>query len=246
MPNGTSVADFLNDLTPEKDDIFKEPVLSEEKETEEAEDKRLPFHRDEKVQRYIDKEIEKRLKFTQPSAEQQFRKEVTEELDLPPALVKLVGNDTPEKREALKGLADHINSMTDKAQEKFLQRMQEQEEQSREEDSAALSELNQGFEDIEESYGVDLSSNIASAQRNRSAFVEYLRKVSHKNEDGEVDQFADIPAAWEEFQERNRPSPSRAKELASRGMTRSTDSGTATPQGKSWKDVDRYFAKIKG
>lgn len=246
MPKETT-ADFLNNLTEDKVDLFKEPVLSEEKEIDELkEEKRLPFNKDPKVQRYISDEIAKRLEFVKPSAEQSFRREVTEELDLPPALVKLVGNDTPEKREALKGLADHLASLTDKAQEKFVQKMQEQEEQSREEDNAALSELNQGFEDIEDSYGVDISSNAASAQRTRAAFVEYLRKVSHKNADGEVDQFADIPAAWEEFQERNKPqSNQRSKELAARGMTRSTDTSSAPKAGNSWKDVERYFSTLK-
>lgn len=248
MANETSTADFLNNLTEDKVELFKEPVLSDIKETENAEDdKPLPFHKDPKVQRYVDRQIAKALEdLPKPSVEQQFRQEVRDELNLPPALVKFVGNDTPEKREALKGLADHINSMTDKAQEKFMQKMQEQEEQSREEDNAALSELNQGFEDIEDSFGVDISSNAASAQRTRAAFVEYLRKVSHKNADGEVDQFADIPAAWEEFQERNKPqSNQRSKELAARGMTRSTDTSSAPKAGNSWKDVERYFSTLK-
>ena len=243
----SSVSDFLNNIDP-KEDVFKEEVLSEETESEPVEEeKRVPFHKDEKVQRFIEKEIEKRLKFTQPSVEQTFRKEVQEEINLPPALVKLVGNDTPEKREALKGLAEYMESLPQKAQEQFEQKMLEQQQEAAQEDAAALNELNSGFEDIEDSYGVDLSSNTAQAQRTRSAFVEYLRKVSHKNEDGEVDQFADIPAAWEEFQERNKPqSASRAKELASRSMTRSTDSGSAAPQGRSWKDVDKYFSSLKG
>lgn len=246
MKPNESVANFLNTIDA-KDEIFTEPVLSEETETVEEDDKPLPFHKDPKVQRYVEKEIAKALKdLPDHSEERKFRQEVQDEISLPPALIKLVGNDTPEKREALKELSSYLESLPQKAQEQFQEKMMEEQRQVAEKDDAALNELNQGFEDIEESFGVDLSSNTASAQRTRTAFVEYLRKVSHKNEDGEVDQFADIPAAWEEFQERNtKPSSSRARELASRGMTRSTDTSNTGPQGKSWKDVDRFFEGLK-
>ncbi len=248
MPKGNSTADFLNSITDSKDDIFKEEAVREEStaDVEEKEEK-LPFHKDPKVQRYVEKEIAKALEnLPRPSAEQSFRQEVKDDTNLPPALVKLVGNDTPEKREALKELAEYMESLPKKAQEQFLERQQEEMRQVEEQDNAALSELNAGFEEIEETHGIDLSSNTAQAQKTRASFVEYLRKVSHKNEDGEVDQFADIPAAWEEFQERSKPqSASRAKELASRGLTRSTDTSTASKGGNSWRDVDRYFETLK-
>ena len=242
MPQDKNTVDFLNniDTSPE---IFKEEAPKEADDQEEAkEEKPLPFNKDPKIQRFIEKEIARKMESFKPSQEQQFRQEVKEELNLPPALVKLVGNDTPEKREALKELAAHLDSLTDKAKNSFLEEMRAQEQEQKAEDTAAVEELNAGFESIEEEYGVDLSSN----PKQRAAFVEYLRKVSHKNADGEVDQFADIPAAWEEFQERSKPQQaSRAKELASRGLTRSTDATTAVPAGRSWKDVDRFFSKLK-
>ena len=237
-----STVDFLNNIT-DKPDIFEEKAIETSPEVD-AEDvvdeKPLPFHQDPKVQRYVEKQIEKALK-DRPSAEQTFRQEVKDELNLPPALVKLVGNDTPEKREALKELATYLDSLPAKAQEQFQAKMEQQAQEAAEQDNAALSELNAGFEAIEEEHGVDLSSD----SRTRAAFVEYLRRVSHKNEDGEVDQFADIPAAWEVFQERAKPSASRAKELASRGMTRSGDATVATKTGNSWRDVEKYFETLK-
>src|ERR1700722_2767902 len=156
-----STVDFLNNIDGVEEttkDIFKEsPVLSEEKEpeVEEKAEKRLPFNKDPKVQRYIDEEIDKRLKFVRPSEEQKFRQEVQSEINLPPALVKLVGNDTPEKREALKELSEYLDTLPKKAQEQFEQKMLEEQQRTQEEDAASLNELNSGFEDIEESYGVD-------------------------------------------------------------------------------------------
>lgn len=250
MPKGKTTVDFLNNIdgveeTPK--DIFKEDDLSDNTEIEEVDDdKPLPFHKDPKVQRYVEKQIAKALEdLPKPSAEREFRQEFQSEINLPPALVKLVGNDTPEKREALKELAEYMESLPKKAQEQFRAQVEQEQRELVEQDSAALNELNAGFEEIEESYGIDLSSNTAQAQKTRALFVEYIRKVSHKNEDGEVDQFADIPAAWEEFQERNKPqSASRAKGLASRGVTRSADASATPRAGNSWKDVERHFANL--
>lgn len=232
------VLDILNgEETPEP---FKEAVVPSPEDEPEKDDEPLPFHKDPKVQRYIDKQVEKALK-DRPSEERKFRQEVKDEIDLPPALVKLVGNDTEEKREALRDLAKHLDSLTDRAKDKFIEEVRQQEREQAAKDKAVLDELNAGFEAIEEQHGFDLHAD----KKQREAFLEYLKKISHKNADGEIDAFPDIPAAWETFQERAKPTASRAKELASRGLTRSNDASTPAPQGRSWKDVERYFEKLK-
>lgn len=239
----SSTVDFLNNISPEP---FKEEEVQTPKEEEEddnsptGEEKSLPFHKSPKVQRYVEKQIEKALK-GQP-VETQFRKDVEEDMGLPPALVRIVGNDTPEKQEALREFDKYLKGLKGEARQEFLDEMKQQEQAQVAEDNAALEELSTGFEEIEDQYGVDLDSDL----KTRAAFIEFLRKASHKNADGEVDQFADIPSTWEIFQSTQRAAPaSRAKELATRGMTRSTDTGTAPVTGRSWKDVDRMFAKLE-
>lgn len=241
-PEKNSAVDFLNniDASPE---VFKEEEQVIDKPTNEEEEK-LPFHKDPKVQNYVEKQIQKALKDIKPSAEQQFRQEVKEEINLPASFIRLVGNDTDEKKEVLRDLSKYFGTLKGEARQEFLAEMQEKERQQQEQDQAAVDELNAGFETIEEEYGVNLNADV----KTRTAFVEFLRKVSHKNAEGEVDQFADIPSTWETFQEKQTAPPrqaSRAKELASRGMARSTDASTAIPAGRSWKDVDRYFDKLK-
>lgn len=242
-----STADFLNTIT-EKQEPFKEEPTPEKEEEEvdeiAGEDKPLPFHKDPKIQRFIEKEVSKKMESFKPSAEQSFKREVEDEVNLPSSFIRLVGNDTEEKKQVLKDLSEYFGGLKGEARKEFLAEMQEQEKAQAAEDEAAVNELNTGFEEIEETYGIDLSSR--ATQGTRAAFVEYIRKISHKNAEGEVDQFADIPAAWEDFQERNQPKPaSRAKELASRGMTRSTDATTELPKGRSWRDVDKFFDKLK-
>lgn len=242
-----SVADFLNGLD-ESSEIFKEDSVSGEvTESTEAvtEEKALPFHKDPKVQRYVEKQIEKALK-DRPTVEQTFRKEVDNETSLPQSFVKLVGNDTDEKKQVLKDLSDFFGTLKGEARKEFLQDLEKQQQQQVEEDNAAIAELDEAFENIEENYGVDLSSNTTSAQQFRAQFIEYVRKIAPKNKAGEVTSFPDMDSAFETFQEQQkRPSASRAKVLASRGLTRSADSTASVPKGSSWRDVDKYFEKLQ-
>lgn len=239
-----AVQSFLNEVTEEKE-IFKEEVTEEPVDKDKAEEV-LPFHKDPKVQRYVQKEIDKALKDVKPNTEQQFKQEVND-IKLPPSFVKLIGNDTEEKVQVLKDLSNYFGTLKGEARQEFLAEMKEQQQKQVAEDKKAQDELDNYFEEIEETYNVDLSSNSATAKKARSEFIDYVRKIAPKDEDGEVTAFPDLVASFEEFQERGkRIAPaSRAKELASRGMTRSTDTSTATPAGRSWKDVDRFFDKLK-
>lgn len=240
-----STVDFLNNID-DNTNVFKEEPEVEEVEKEEIEDKALPFHKDPKLQRYIEKQVEKGLK-DRPSAEQQFRKEVNEEINLPASFIKLVGNDTDEKKGVLKDLSNYFGELKGEARKEFLAELQQQQEAVIQADRKAVEELESSFEEIEETYNVDLSSNSATAKKQRADFIEYIRKIAPKNEEGEVAAFPDLMGAFEDFQERSKRAPTNraAKELAARGMTRSTDTTTASPQGRSWKDVDRFFTKLK-
>lgn len=251
MPNDkkeSSTVDFLNEIG--KSEPFKEEVIPKEDnsgEEVEKEEKQLPFNKDPKVQRYIEKQVEKALK-SMPREETKFREDIKDEINLPSSFVKLIGNDTEEKRQVLKDMSDYLSSLPEKAKEKFLEEQREAVQAQEREDAAAVEELNTSFEEIEENYDVDLSSNSAQAKKTRSEFVDYIRKIAPKNEDGEVVAFPDLISAFEEFQEKGKralPNNSKAKNLASRGLTRSSDTTTEAPQGRSWKDVDRYFSKLK-
>ncbi len=250
MPNEKdAVTSFLNEHSEENTeskDIFKEETTQESEEVvEEESEKALPFHKDPKIIRFIEKEVAKRAESFRPSAEQQFRDEV-KDINLPSSFVKLVGNDTPEKVEVLKDLSKYFGTLKGEARQEFLQEMQEQQQQAVEADQKAQDELDTYFDEIEEIYSVDLSSNSASAKKMRTDFIDYVRKIAPKNEDGEVAGFPDLVASFEEFQERSKRTsqPSRAKELASRGLARSSDTSTEVPKGRSWKDVDRFFSSL--
>lgn len=242
MPNERSaIDDFLNGVS-EPEDIFTEQ--STEEPIEKEEEKPLRFDKDPKVQKYIAKQVEKALKDKAPTAEETFKREVGD-VKVPESLVNLIGNDTPEKQKALKDFAETLSNLKGEARQEFLAEMKTQEAQKVEADRKAQDELNEYFDEIEEEYSVDLSSNSAAARQLRSQFIEYVRKIAPKDKNGEVKEFPDLVASFEEFQEKNKRPASRAKELASRGMTRSGDTSNAPVTGKSWKDVERYLDKLK-
>lgn len=242
MDENNAVTNFLNDVTEPKD-IFREETSTEDTEIEDKEEKHVPFHKDPKVQKYVEKQIEKALK-DRPSAEQSFKREV-EDITLPASFVNLVGNDTPEKVQVLKDLSNYFGGLKGEARKEFLAEMKAQEQAKVDADTKAQEELDNYFDEIEETYNVDLTSKSASAKQLRAGFIEWVRKIAPKDEHGEVAAFPDLVASFEEFQEKNKRPASRAKELANRGMTRSNDTTTATPQGRTWKDVDRFFDKLK-
>lgn len=247
MPNeNNSVTDFLNES---KVDLFQESPVEQVLE-EEKEEKAVPFHKDPKVQRYVDKQIEKALKDVRPIENQRNETILSDVKDVIAAFTGIIGNDTPEKIEALKALEKTLNGADERASQKAIERFKEQTELMQraqsEAEKKAQDELENYFDEIEETYDVDLSSNAPSAKAMRSQFIDYIRKIAPKDEQGEVAAFPDLVAAFEEFQEKGKRAPTRAKELANRGMARSGDTDTSLNTGpKDWKAVERYFDQLK-
>jgi len=252
MGQENAVDEFLNDgITDKKDEFSSDPTdpfndkeVVEKEEEEVKDEKPLPFHKDPKVQRYVEKQIEKALK-TRPTETERFVKE-TEDDEGDALLNRIIGNDTPEKVQAVKDFKKYLNSLEEKGAERALARLAEQSEEELREEAQATEELEEGFDNIESSFSVDLSSNTPTARKLRADFVEFIKKVAPKDENGDITEFPDLEATFELFQERKKsPTASRAKTLASRSMSRSSDASTETKQGgNSWKDVDKAFAKM--
>lgn len=211
----------------------------------EEEDKPIPFHKDPKVQRYVEKEIAKALKNVPAPAAKEDRNN-REEDEVTGVLERIIGNDTPEKVQAVKDFRKVLGSLEEKGAQRALDQFKEQAREASQKDTEALESLYEGLEEVEDTYDVDLSSNTAVARKLRSDFVAYIRKIAPKDDNGEVAAFPDIPSAFEEFQEKlKKPSANRAKELASRSMSRSNDANVApTNTDKSWKGVEKLFNKL--
>ena len=250
-----AVDDFLGGLNEGNDqfkqdaDPFVETDKVETKDEGEEEVKPIPFAKDPKIQKYIDKQIAKRLADIEPTdTREQVREEAEEQTeDLITAFTAIIGNDTPEKVHALKMLKKTVSDLEDKASDKAFERLNAESYAEREAEDEALSELEEGFENIEQTFSVDLSS--AKAKTLRNEFIDFVKQVAPKDEYGEVTDYPDFEQTFKVFQDirkANQP-PNRAKQLAARSMSNSSDA-SSIPQktGNSWRDVDKWLSKLTG
>lgn len=231
------------------EDPFSSGKPKEMVETPEGEEKPLPFHKDPKVQRYVEKAISKALEGVKPTETARFIEETggEENPELIAVLTRIVGNDTPEKISAVKDLTRALSGLEEKGAQRALEQIERQQESVREEEREAVAELRQGLEEIEDEFGVDILSDTPQSRKTRVDFLNYVTRIAPKNEEGVVTDYPDITAAFEDFQtlRKNVGQPNRAKDLASRSMSRSADaSNVPASTDKSWKAVDKLFSKL--
>lgn len=205
--------------------------------TEEAEEKEkpLPFHKDPKVQKFIDKEIEKRLKDIKPSETKTESKQENDEVV--ESLIAVIGNDTPEKRRAVEALRDRLDQGA-----KEIAAFREEQKANELADKQAEEKLTNAFENIEDAYDVDLTS--AQAKKTREEFITFIEKIAPKR-NGEIVEYPDMNSAWETFREIKKSTPSRAKELASRSMARSAETSVKQEKKIDWNAVDEMMDTLK-
>lgn len=259
------VEDFLGNLkgdesndpfTKDVEDPFASSIREDKKEEsgsdDEGDSKPLPYHQDPKLQRYIQKEIAKGISQNRPSATQNatenFVRETSktnEEAD--EILTRIIGNDTPEKRQAVSDFKKYLSSIKEDARASTLAELQQREQAERTEETNAQNELLSGFETIEDQFGVDLTSNTPRAEKIRGDFVDFIRRVSPKDAEGNVVAYPDLVETFTLFQEnlKRTSTNSRAKDLSSRSMSRSAEAkANPTPADQSWKGVERELSRL--
>lgn len=248
----SAVDDFLGNLNePEKDPfqiddtVFGDKSAKTDDVAEPKPEKALPFNKDPKVLKFIEKEIEKRASKIEPAP----RTENTQTDDeITSVLTRIIGNDTPEKVAVLKDFKKVLGGMEERGAQKAIEQLQSNEKKMREAQEAAeaeaQSELETGFEDIESQFNIDLTSNTAQAKKARGEFVDFIKLVAPKDEFGEVKEYPDLVETFKLHQNLKKANaqPSRAKELASRSMQRSGGAADSRPLGgQGWDAVDRLL-----
>lgn len=254
----SAVADFLGefDNKGEQKDPFKDiqadPFVAPEQATEEVvepkDEKPLPFNKDPKIQKFIEKEISKRLADFKPEpAREATQPQADTRMD--EVLNRIIGNDTPEKVQGVRDMKDLLMGLTGKAKAEALAELESRQNQALEADREAERELETAFDNIEESYDVDLTSRNPLAVKLRQEFVSYVERIAPKDRNGDIRDYPDMNAAWEDFSERRKltAQPNRAKELASRSMARSSEvnNATAIPANKhSFERSDNFLESL--
>ncbi len=228
--NKTAIESFLGELGETKnpfeenqedpfDQATAEPNEEVVEEPEAKEEKPLPFNKDPKIQKYIEKEISKKLSEYEVKTEEPVKSQADDD----DYYERLIGNDTPEKLAMIREAKARDEYLLQQAEERAFNRLSAKEQEELRADQEAEQELENAFENIEETFGVDITSNTAIAKKTRQEFVSFVEKIAPKQY-GEIVAFPDMQSAWETFSEMKKTTgtTSRAKDLASRSMARSS------------------------
>ncbi len=241
LEDGSENKDPFNKITEEPKEESKDEPLQEV-----VEEKPLAFNKDPKIQRFIEKEITKRLADFKPTETEKFVQETKGEDRTTDVLTRLIGNDTPEKLSMIKEFKSILEEGTVKAKQEAIAELESRQRQEVEADREAETELENAFDTIEETYDVDITSNSSLARKTRQEFVSFVEKIAPKDRNGEVIDYPDMNSAWETFSEikKSNTQPSRAKELANRGMARSAETAQETQGRVNWNSVDDYIESL--
>lgn len=166
-------------------------------------------------------------------------KETRESPDYIKSIERIYGTETPEAREATELLKHALLNLEESASERAYNRLAEEQRERERAQKEAETQLTSMLEDIEDSYNVDLLENEAV----RTSYLKLLEKMSPKDRDGNILEYADHHAVWEVFQtKRADKQQNRAKDLANRTME---GSGTANDT-KLQDDVMQRFLRENG
>lgn len=222
---------FLEDLETPKEDVLETPLeIGEEpaKETaetnpEEEDLSRVPRNRywrrvlDQK-DKYKDEAIALNARLQAIAESQATRQE--EPAEYLKRVEKIYGNATPEAIEATNLLKEALEGVKLSAKEEAVKEYESRREAETSEVRKEEGVLDEMLERLEDDHNADFSD-----ETERKGFLNLLEKLSPKDRDGNIIEFADAESVYELYEASKTRTNSRAKELSSRSMTRSGASG---------------------
>lgn len=166
-------------------------------------------------------------------------KALTEEEDYIKSIERIYGTETPEAQLATDLLKKAITGARDDAETRAYERMRKERDDESQAATDAETELDNIIDEIEEEYEVTLTAP------QEKSFFQLLEKMSPKDKDGNVTEYADAHSVWEVFSEKlqkNKTADTRAKDMSSRSMTQSG----ASKESNLQDDVTARFLKEQG
>ncbi len=222
MPENQTQEEFLKDLNPDvKPDVFSEPLPTDgepQKPAEEPEEDKEEARnrRERRLQAKLQAERESGIAMASRIATltevQKLRAEEPEEYLK--QVERIYGTQTPEATEATELLKTALKNVKEQATEDALTKLREEQRQEREAVVNEEKSLDEMVERIEDETGK------AMDDQTKQGFFQLLEKLSPKDRDGNIIEYADADAVWDELQARKVPQPNRSKDLASRSMVR--------------------------
>lgn len=213
----------------ENESVLNQPLVSEpetvpeEKVDEEPEED--PKNRTERrLREKLDKErianIELNARLSTLSEVQKLRESAPD--DYLSSVEKIYGTDSPEATAATELLKTALRSVEERAKNSALEEFRSERAREQEEVRQASERLDSFIEEIEDEHNVTFSPQM------QKSYFTLLEKMSPKDSDGNIVEYADPHAVYEIFSEKlQKRTDSKAKDLASRSMV-SGNSGSAS------------------
>lgn len=159
--------------------------------------------------------------------------------EVDPRLVQMYGDNTA----AIKLHQGLLEDSEKRAEERALARFEARQAEKTQEDAQLDSLITGELESLEDKFNVDLTSDSPAARKLRTDYLEFVERVSPKDQNGLVTDFADFDSSWDIFQSTRKatgsPTAARAKEIAGRSMqaagTGVTPPKVPTPGFDGWK-----------
>jgi hypothetical protein len=237
MPE-SELTQFLDETT---DDVMNSPLApapaKEEVQEESSDEEESPKNRrerrlQERLQAEREANIALQAKLQTISEAQQFRSE-NEGAEYLKSVERIYGTNSPEAIEATNILKGAFQTLEERAKKSALEAFREEQRLAAEQVRKEEERLDSIVEDIEDRHNVSLTSD------QQKGFFKLMEKMSPKDAQGNITDYADPDAVWEIYAERlQKGTDQRAKTLASRSMTQSGAS-QGNNQGEAFKKVLR-------
>lgn len=240
---------FLKELENDTPDplevpLVPEPAKEEEKDVEEVpEELKNRRHRrlEEKLQNEREANIYMASRLQALSETSKFLGENSADKHLD-GIDRIYGTDSPEATAATELLKNALKGVESRATEKALEIFRKEQRANSEIENREVTRVRSMIEDIEDTYNVDMTSKNPEAEKIQEGFRKTIEKLSPKDANGHIIEYADPHAAWEVFSERLKKRPdNRAKDLSSRSMVNS-----GTSESKLQDDSQIRFLKENG
>lgn len=238
MPDNKPQEEFLSDLNPDnKPDVLTEPLNPTEPQATEE-----PKEDDEEARNRRERRLQSKLQAERESSialaarleilteAQQFRKD-SEPAEYLKAVERIYGTNSPEATEATELLKNALKGVEERATERALEKFREEQQQERDSVASEEKNLDEMVESIEDETGKTLDENT------KKGFFQLLEKLSPKDKDGNIIEYADHKAVWDELQARRQPTSNRAKDLAARSLS----TGTSPKTGVAQESEERWL-----
>ncbi len=208
----------------------REPSPEEEKEIERRIQNRHKRRMESKIQSLREENIalNERLK----ARVENQRSGVSEDAER--IFEQIYGNEDEGSRRASALLKQYIDGKIEKHKQELQAAQEERELRASQAVAEEEGVIEAMMDDVEDAYpDADFSD-----RDTRRGFISALEKLSPKDENGSVTEYADPMGAWEFYQSQKVKSQSRAKEYASRGMAKS-GGATANEAQIQQKEVEK-------